>query len=271
MGHHNRHFAGDPHALSGAWSPPTSTANFCEEDYAVTAYLAEFINTLTNLAYIYYALVYMYGPGSRGLFAPKADFMSISLFILGVASFMFHATLRMTLQFGDEIAMLGIVWAILQGLLVTVRKSSTYDRWVNIGLAVVFPLFALFYVYTGKIIYHVTGYFIILGLITVRSVFLFYYRQPGFPEAKLVGWKVRAYKALAVISIGYVLWNIDLEFCAELRYLRMRMGLPWAWLLELHGWWHILTAVGAARFMTIVREVREELKTEEGEKQGKAD
>jgi dihydroceramidase len=68
MGHHNRHFAGDPHALHGTWSPPTSTAkyatcrtshhaleandtSFCEEDYAVSRYLAEFINSLTNLAY----------------------------------------------------------------------------------------------------------------------------------------------------------------------------------------------------------------------------
>lgn len=68
MGHHNRHFAGDPHALHGAWSPPTSTAkyaacrtshhaveandaSFCEEDYDVSRYIAEFINSLTNLAY----------------------------------------------------------------------------------------------------------------------------------------------------------------------------------------------------------------------------
>ena len=68
MGHHNRHFAGDPYALHGAWSPPTSTAkyaaycashdalkpdndSFCEEDYAVSRYLAEYINSLTNLAY----------------------------------------------------------------------------------------------------------------------------------------------------------------------------------------------------------------------------
>jgi len=68
MGHHNRHFSGDSYALHGAWSPPTSTAkyapycasydalkpdnnSFCEEDYAVSRYLAEYINSLTNLAY----------------------------------------------------------------------------------------------------------------------------------------------------------------------------------------------------------------------------
>lgn len=51
MGHHNLRFDGDPHAHSGFWGPPTSACNFCEEDYAVTRYVAEFINTLTNLAY----------------------------------------------------------------------------------------------------------------------------------------------------------------------------------------------------------------------------
>ncbi|KAI8627278.1 ceramidase [Xylariaceae sp. FL1651] len=264
MGHHNRHFAGDRHALSGAWSPPTSSANFCEEDYVVTRYLAEFINALTNLAYILFALKYMYGPGSRGIFAPKSDFMSISLLVLGVASFLFHASLRQSLQFADEVAMLGLVWSILQGLL-TVRRSSTYDRFVNVILAIVFPLFAVFYIWTGKIIYHVTGFITIIVLIVLRGSYLLYWRTPGFPETKCAGWRIRRRNSLALLILAYIIWNIDLEFCAELRELRMHLGPPLAWLLELHGWWHVLTAMSAARFMDIVREVRIELRAEKEE------
>ena len=37
----------DPKITSLTDSPPS----FCEEDYAVTLYIAEFINTFTNLAY----------------------------------------------------------------------------------------------------------------------------------------------------------------------------------------------------------------------------
>lgn len=82
MGHHNIRYDGDPYALKGAWSPPTSRAkyvtvpfaalgrltisliqetdimgsdlpfgSFCEEDYVVTVYLAEFINSLSNSLY----------------------------------------------------------------------------------------------------------------------------------------------------------------------------------------------------------------------------
>ncbi|KAI0477090.1 ceramidase [Xylariaceae sp. FL0804] len=263
MGHHNRHFGGDRHALSGAWSPPTSSANFCEEDYAMTIYLAEFINTLTNLAYVYFALKYMYGPGSRGILAPKTDFMSISLLVLGIASFLFHATLRQNLQFADDLGMLGLVWAIVRGLF----TSSEYARLVNITMAIVFPLFAAFYVWSGKIIYHLTAFTIIIALIILRGHYLFLWRSPGFPETKGAGWRSRARRALAFMAVGYILWNVDLELCAKLRALRGQVGLPWAWLLEMHGWWHILTAISAARWMDIVREVQEELKAEEKIKQ----
>ncbi|OCL09060.1 hypothetical protein AOQ84DRAFT_376172 [Glonium stellatum] len=42
----NEHFA-----QADAWDHLSSTANFCEEDYAVTQYIAEFINTLSNISY----------------------------------------------------------------------------------------------------------------------------------------------------------------------------------------------------------------------------
>ncbi|KAH6691703.1 ceramidase [Plectosphaerella plurivora] len=259
MGHHNRHFAGDKYALSGAWSPPTSSANFCEEDYAVSRYIAEFINSLTNLTYVYFALRYMYGPGSRGLLRPRTDFLSVSLLILGIASFSFHATMRQTLQFADEIAMLGLAWSILQGVF-TVRRSTAYDRLINVSLAVVFPLFAVFYVYTGKIIYHATAFFAMMTMVVARGYYLFWLRVPGFPAAKCDRWRVKGRKALVALLTGYALWHADLELCAQLRTMREKLGLPWAFLLEFHGWWHVLTAISAHMAMEMVREVQDELK-----------
>ncbi|KAK7998781.1 hypothetical protein PG991_014456 [Apiospora marii] len=266
MGHHNRHFAGDRYALLGAWSPPTSTANFCEEDYVVTRYVAEFMNSMTNLPYVYFALKYMYGPGSRGLFRPRTDFMSLSLLVLGICSFLFHASLRHTLQYADELGMLGLAWALLQGILTVHGRSSSNDRLVNTVLNFVFPLFAAFYVWTGKIIYHATAFFIMMVLIVIRVAHLYYWRKPALPKDKLRRWKTRGRISLALLVLAYILWNIDLEFCAELRELRERMGLPWAWLLELHGWWHIMTAMSASRFMATVRELQDVFAEEENAK-----
>jgi dihydroceramidase len=206
----------------------------------------------------------MYGPGSHGLIAPNLDFLSISLLVLGIASFLYHASLRQTLQFADEFAMLGLAWSLLQGIL-TVRRSSAYDRFVNICLATIFPLFSVFYVWTGKIIYHTTAFASIIVLIILRCHYLFYWRKPGFSEVKCDGWRVRGRKALIILLVAYIIWNIDLEYCAELRELREWIGIPWAWLLELHGWWHVLTAISASQFMDIVRELQEELRSEKGE------
>jgi dihydroceramidase len=206
----------------------------------------------------------MYGPGSCGLFAPNSDVMSFSLLVLGAASFLFHASLRQVLQFADELAMLGLMWAFLQGIF-TIRKSSLFEKSVKISMAILFPLFSAFYVWTGKIIYHATAFAIVLGFIILRSYYLFYWLKPGFPQAMRNDWETRGRKILLILLIGYILWNIDLEFCAELRRFREQIGLPWAWLFELHGWWHILTAIGANRFMDMIREIQDHLKREKDE------
>ncbi|OAA53509.1 Ceramidase [Niveomyces insectorum RCEF 264] len=259
MGHHNIHYYGDRYAADGRWSPPTSKANFCEEDYAVSAYLAEFVNSLTNLAYVYYALRYMYGgPGSRGLWAPRVDFMAVSLLLLGVGSFLFHASMRQTMQFADELAMLGLVWSMLLGAL-DLQRTAYNSGLIRAGLAVVFPLFAAFYVWTANILYHTLAFGTVLVLLFLRSRYLFHWRVPGFPAAKRRAWAARSRTALVLLLVGYALWNVDLECCAALRRLRARVGLPWAWLLELHGWWHILTAMSADRAMAIVRDVQADL------------
>jgi dihydroceramidase len=203
----------------------------------------------------------MYGPGSHGPFAPKWDSMSISLLVLGIASFLFHASLRQTLQFADELAMLGLAWSLLQGTL-TIRQSPAKVKYITIGLAIIFPLFSGFYVWTGKIIYHVIGFVTMIALIILRACYLFYWLKPEFPEAKRYKWRAQGWKALFALLLGHILWNTDLEFCAELRELRELVGLPWAWLFELHGWWHVLTAISASQFIDIVREMREELSSE---------
>lgn len=110
----------------------------------------------------------MYGRHSRGLLAPNTDFMAVALLLLGISSFLFHVTLRQTLQLADELAMLALTLSILQGVM-TVRNSSTYDRSVNLTLGVVFSLFALFYAWTEKIIYHAIAFAITLLLITIRG------------------------------------------------------------------------------------------------------
>ncbi|KAI1913445.1 hypothetical protein LOZ53_003409 [Ophidiomyces ophidiicola] len=67
-------------------------------------------------------------------------------------------------------------------------------------------------------------------------------------RSKLQQLATRGYLLLAA---GYALWLIDVFACPYLRAIRQSVGLPLAWLFELHGWWHILTAAGVYVYMLL--------------------
>lgn len=48
-----------------------------------------------------------------------------------------------------------------------------------------------------------------------------------------------------IFATGYGIWNIDNLYCGTLTAAKRSIGMPWSFALELHGWWHIFTGVGA--------------------------
>src|SRR5271154_4196567 len=44
---------------------------------------------------------------------------------------------------------------------------------------------------------------------------------------------------------GFGVWALDRVFCSRLRSWRRSIGLPWGIFLEGHGWWHLMTGLGA--------------------------
>lgn len=44
---------------------------------------------------------------------------------------------------------------------------------------------------------------------------------------------------------GFALWGVDNIYCSTLRSWRRSIGMPWGFFLELHGWWHLMTGMGA--------------------------
>jgi len=187
--------------------------------------------------------------------------MSLTLLALGIGSFLFHATLRQTLEFADELSMLSLTWSMLRATLIA-RQPPRRALAISAGLAIFFVAFSAFYIHSAKIIYQVIVFGSGIGLVTLRSQYLFHRAQPSFPKEKSHDWNVRTWQAISICLFGYLLWNIDLEYCKELRAMRHRVGLPIAWLFELHRVWHILTAIGANRFMNVAREVLDEVQRE---------
>ena len=54
------------------------------------------------------------------------------------------------------------------------------------------------------------------------------------------------------MALGYFLWQLDGIFCSELTVIKRSIGMPWGFLLEMHAWWHLFTAIVAYVFMVMV-------------------
>lgn len=50
---------------------------------------------------------------------------------------------------------------------------------------------------------------------------------------------------IGLFLLGFAIWIFDNTFCGWLRSVRESILLPWAALLEAHGWWHVFTGLGA--------------------------
>jgi dihydroceramidase len=61
-----------------------------------------------------------------------------------------------------------------------------------------------------------------------------------------------AHSNLASGLFGYFLWSIDFHLCKYVTAFKRSIGLPWGFLFELHGWWHIFTGIGAYVGMALV-------------------
>ncbi|ETS76752.1 hypothetical protein PFICI_12139 [Pestalotiopsis fici W106-1] len=249
MGHHNRHFAGDAHV--GIWGPPTSAANFCEEDYAVTRFIAEFMNTLSNLAYVYFAFKYPGRSTQETSTISRLDSLSWGLLLVGLASGAFHATLRQGPQFADDLSMLFLTGIMMQYIYCQ-NQPAGLSRVIAAAVWFSVASASLVYVHSGDIIIHMSAFGASVALIGVRLLQLIYRRQR--PEQETAELAARFWTGAAYLAAAFAVWNADLELCVPLlRAQRQRVGWPWALALELHGWWHVLTAAGAAQMIQLVR------------------
>jgi dihydroceramidase len=266
----NHNFTDSPLAHSGYWSPQTSAANFCELDYNVSHYIAEFVNTLSNLAYVYQAFVTL-PPRLRQRYSLKAIWQYPiefwALVLVGVGSGAFHMTLRHYPQILDESGMYLIVGALDYRLWSHARTEMS--RWaLGMGLtgAIVGVIGWNLLGPDGGVADNKVHLALFIGLLTALWPRVLYMIKKQSRERKqrngITGRDETARKVmheyrLGVIYffLGFGLWLIDGKFCYDLRDIRSVTGMPLGWLLELHGWWHVLTAMGAGRFVWVAREL----------------
>ena len=123
---HYRHMAPnvwtDRVSRRGHWGEVTSTLDWCEENYVVVQFIAEFWNTVSNILLIILPLFIVYSVAVQRLgLVYIVGVLSVS--VVGLGSLLFHGTLLYEMQLMDELPML-IAGAFLAFIMLTITLSD---------------------------------------------------------------------------------------------------------------------------------------------------
>ncbi|KAF2166059.1 hypothetical protein M409DRAFT_23787 [Zasmidium cellare ATCC 36951] len=232
------------------WGEPTSAVNFCEEDYIITKYIGEFFNTLTSLLYIAYGIHGIRRFRRQG--AGSFENTSLSYWALigvGIFSGLYHTTLKYHTQMSDELSMHLAIGTVLQQTWCFQEPPKIQRRNTAIILGILVP-FVIYHCVTDEFVLHVLLFFCMCWIVAYRVRYIIHIRIKEREHRQRLRSLLTFASMTALTSYG--IWNIDVNFCSTLTTWKRQLGMPLGILLELHGWWHIGTAVAAYTFMSII-------------------
>lgn len=250
-------------SVRGYWGNVTSTIDWCEENYVVSKYVAEWSNTITNGTFVITALYSTYCAW-RSRLELRFILIGIGFALVGVGSWLFHMTLQYHYQLLDELPMIYATciptWSILCETQETLTKkghSSPLSRQFAVGLAISVVVTLLSWIYLVFKIpeIHQTVY----GFITVSVVVMSGILTHKFVKDPVAKKSLYQCMSIGIVTflLGFVSWNLDNVFCSTWIYIRRDiLQLPLGILLELHAWWHILTGTGIYYYIVYLQYLR---------------
>ncbi|KAI5783568.1 ceramidase [Geopyxis carbonaria] len=218
-----------------AWEPRTAKMNFCELDYYMTPYIAEFINTISNVSYLWLAWHgYRQCCRNGGNNTIKLGYALLAF--VGIGSIVFHATLKYECQLIDELAMLYATALVLYAVFSTLLPP------VTLGISLSGMMGSITYINAhtgGESLLHRVAFGAMIVTVGLRCMYL----MTHFPDHRDNLRVICTVGSISFVS-GFGLWLTDVFACETLLAWRDVVGWPLGAVLELHGWWHILTAYG---------------------------
>ena len=229
-----------PEQDNGFWGIPTSTIDWCEENYVVSKYVAEALNTVTNSVFILLALFATYHAYKNKL-EPRFIFSALGFLLVGIGSWLFHMTLKYHFQLLDELPMIYATcipfWSVFSEF--KTKEQSMRIAW---GTFMGANLLTVIYLYFRDPTIHQVSYGTLNVLIVIRSIRL--RKKYVHDEVAAKQLHTTLILGIGLFLLGYLLWNLDIHFCTQVRIARRNWGMPYGFVLEGHGWWHILTGSG---------------------------
>ncbi|CAK0883143.1 unnamed protein product [Prorocentrum cordatum] len=216
--------AGD--LTEGFWGAKTASVNWCEADYAVTAYIAEFWNSLSSLAIVVI--------GSYGMWMhwravePRYVVAFASFIVVGLGSAAFHGTLWRSMQLLDELPML---WADGVFIYILITMEDDMDREPRRGLMFAFAA-AEVLMTLAVIILDTSSQDVFLLFYGSQTLYLFVASGRYDVKYNAPGTVMLLETGLLFYGGGFLLWLVDRNFC------------PHVSMLYLHVFWHVFAGLG---------------------------
>ncbi|KAF9316880.1 Alkaline ceramidase 3 [Podila horticola] len=233
--------------LPGFWGPPTSSVDWCEDNYVITQYIAEFFNSFSSFAMIFLGEAACYSidrlqasldriqPKKTSLFRFKLAFRTIT--VVGIGSFLFHATLLHKMQMLDELPMLYSV-LVLFFCLIESRfgaQPAWFPKLLFVHGVIVTGLVAFT---SGNIqFFSFHASFSSLEIATLFLIFKVYQaRKREYPDIK------RVFElGIGLYAVAVAVWMTDLSFFILLDGLIVQ---EWTPKIEMKaGWLPVVTIV----------------------------
>lgn len=229
-----------PEQSNGFWGVPTSTIDWCEENYVVSPYIAELLNTVTNSGFIVLAALTIY-KAWRNKLDHRFIYLAFGFLLVGVGSWWFHMTLRYEYQLLDELPMIYATcipfWSVFSEF-----KPPRDSRLIGVGIFFAANLLTAIYLHFKNPTIHQAGYAVLNAGIIFQSAILA--RKHVRDPAELRKMNRTMLIGVSTFLLGYFLWNLDIHLCELARSKRREWGMPYGFVLEGHGWWHLLTGTG---------------------------
>ncbi|MCJ1292240.1 hypothetical protein MMC34_003790 [Xylographa carneopallida] len=178
------------------------------------------------------------------------------------------------MQLVDELSMI-YTTCIMCYATFSYAKPRQFSVWLAIGLVALAAFITAYYHYLQDPVFHQNAYAILTATVLIRCMFVMelnlrplfklnekedkrHGKSPMTPEDKMASaakdnrdleilhtmWWMIVY-GISIFLGGFAIWNMDNVYCSTLRTWRRDIGLPWGILLEGHGWWHLMTGIGA--------------------------
>ncbi|KAJ3112220.1 Alkaline ceramidase 3 [Physocladia obscura] len=235
-----------PAGKEGYWGPTTSTLDWCEENYIITQYIAEFWNTVSNLVFLVFAWIGAKNLLTVGVNERRNLLGFLSLVIVAIGSMMFHGTMWFNAQMLDELPMIYNGCILVFSLLTIFPEANARVSFFTYFFTGYGVFVTVVYVYWSNPTFLVACHTILLWSMVALLPIQIRHLEKTYPQHthKMPSlWKFYFY-GIASYLVGSIFWSIDNTLCPWLRFARGYVGTPVGILFEFHLWWHFFIAVG---------------------------